>query len=83
MGMPAFFHRNDLAVIDEDELELVGQGYDAAKLEARPGAADVANGAGECTAALIEHNYTGLQLPRALVAAVLSIGDPAGWDTPS
>ena len=81
--MPAFFHRNDLAVIDEDEFELIRQDHHAAKLEPRAGSADVANGAGECTAALVEHDNTGLQLPRALTGAVLSIGDRGGLGTPS
>ena len=81
--MPAFSHRNDLAVIDEDELELIRQDHHAAKLEPRAGSADVANGAGERTAALVEHDYAGLQLPRALAGAVLSIGDRGGLTTPS
>ncbi|HYN00587.1 MAG TPA: hypothetical protein VET25_12635 [Aestuariivirgaceae bacterium] len=70
MGVPTFPHGDNLAFVEEDEFELVGQIYYAAEPKPRTEVADIANRASQGAAPPVEHYDTGFQLPAARSAAV-------------
>lgn len=70
MGVPTFPHGDNLAFVEEDQFELVGQIYYAAEPKPRAGIADIANRASKRAAPPVEYYDTGFQLPAAGSAAV-------------